>query len=420
LGFATTVDLSVLGNGSMSLGSSTTGTYVANSIGVGAGNTYRLGGGGGTITLTQADVLTGGYALTIVGPGTVVLPQPQDFTQGTTIQSGTVAVGSTGSLGSGPITFQGGGIQASGGPIVLNNNTTAAGNFTLSGASDLTLAAGMNLTGNRTLTVTNTGVTAIAGNITQDVAGRSFTKAGSGALVLSGNNSFSGGLSVLGGTVTLAAAQHYGGTTVVDQGSTLVLQADLLGGGNVTVRGGATLMGEGIVAGTTTIANTGIVSPGHSPGILDFGAGLALQSGSHYNWELGSLSTANPGTDWDQIGVTGGQLSILSGAILNPEFIGSALAPNSGDPFWHTSHDWNNIISLTGTATNPTGFVHFTIDNSQWVQFGSFSTIAAQSGMGVDLVWTPVPESASCLLLVVGAATLWIRRRSWQTRTVQN
>ena len=111
VGFAKTVDMSVLGNGSMSLGSSTIGTYESSSLGPGAGDTYRLGGGGGTITLTQPDVLTGNSPVTIVGPGTVVLSQSQTSPGRTTIQSGTVALGTAGSLGGGPITFQGGGIS---------------------------------------------------------------------------------------------------------------------------------------------------------------------------------------------------------------------------------------------------------------------------------------------------------------------
>ena len=293
-GFATPVDLSVLGNGAMSMGSSLIGSYVASTLGVGTGNTYRLGGGGGTLTLTQADVLTGDHSLVIVGPGTVVLPQSQDFTLGTTVQSGTVAIGSTGSLGSGPVTVQGGAIQGTGSPITLFNDMTFAGNFAVSGASDLTLAGTEKLTGNRTVTVTNTGTTTISGNVTQDVAGRSLTIKGTGSVVLSGNNSFTGGLSIQGGTVTLAAEQHFGGTTIVDLGSSLVLNADLLGGGNVTVCGGATLSGEGIVAGATTVANNSFLSPGHSPGALTFNNGLALQSGSHYTWELGALSRQQP------------------------------------------------------------------------------------------------------------------------------
>ena len=302
-------------------------------------------------------------------------------------------------------------MQASSGPIVVNNDVTLAGNFTISGASDFTLAAQLTLTGNRTITVTNTATTTISGNITQDASARTLSKSGAGSLVLSGNNSFTGGLAIHGGTVTLAAEQHYGGTTTVDSGSTLVLNADLLGGGNVTVSGGGTLTGEGIIAGTTTIGNGGIVSPGHSPGVLTFNSGLALQNGSHLNWELGVPTTDGPGSNWDQLEVSGGSLSILSGAVLNLSFVGSAVSPATGAPFWHNFHDWHNVIDLSGNATNPTGFVNFTIDNSAWSQYGVFLTEKASSGFGVDLVWSAVPEPATWLLLLLGMPSAWRMRR---------
>ncbi|MEX0679632.1 MAG: autotransporter-associated beta strand repeat-containing protein [Pirellulales bacterium] len=410
LGFATTVDMSVLGNGSMSLGSSTTGTYTSNTLGPGAGDTYRLGGGGGTITLTQQNVLTGNRPVIIVGPGTVILPEPQDFIQGTTIQAGTAAVGSSGSLGVGPITFQGGGIRAEGGPVSLNNDVTWAGNATLSGSHDLTLNGPTQLTGNRTLTVTNTATTTISQGITENAAGRRLTKDGPGTLVLGGDNSFTGGLTVRGGTLILDSNQHYGGTTTVDSGSKLVVQGDMLGGGPVLVLGGATIQGEGTIAGLTTVGNGSTISPGFSPGAFALANGLAQQNGSHFAWELAALSTANPALDWDQIVLTGGQLSILSGAGLDLAFIESATAPNGGAPFWASPHRWNNILDLTGTATNPTGFVDFLINNSPWSQVGVFDTVAAQSGFGVDLVWNPVPEPSSWLLLFFGANALWIAR----------
>ena len=412
LGFASTVDMLALGNGSMSLGSSTAGSYTASSLGPGAGNTYRLGGGGGTITLTQPGVLTGDRPLVIVGPGTVVLPQAQNFTQGTTVQSGTLALGDTGSLGSGPVTFQGGGLQASG-PLTLHNDITLAGNITIGGSSDLTLAGTEKLTGNRTVTVSNTGTTTISGNITQDVSGRGLTKDGPGVLILSGSSSFTGGLDVRAGTVTFAAAQNYGGFTGVESGGTLNLQADLLGSSSgVFVLGGGTLMGNGHVAGAATIVSTATLSPGHSPGVLDFTSGLALQSGSHFKWELDAFTTAGPGSDWDQVGITGGQLSISSGAILNPTFISSATSPAADDAFWNSSHRWSHIIDLSGSATNPTGFVNFTINNSQWAQFGAFTTIASSSGLGVDLMWTAAPEPASWVLWILGFSLLWLLRRA--------
>jgi autotransporter-associated beta strand protein len=332
-----------------------------------------------------------------------------------------VAVGSVGSLGVGPLTIQGGGIRAEGGPVLLNNDLTWAGNATLGGTHNLTLNGPTELTGNRTLTVTNTGTTTIAQAISENAAGRRLTKDGPGTLVLAGDNSFTGGLTVRGGTVVLDSNQHYGGATTVDLGSTLLLQGDILGGGPVSVVRGATISGEGTIAGLTTIGNGSTISPGFSPGAFALSDGLALQNGSHFAWELAALTTNNAGLDWDQIVVTGGSLSILAGAVLDLAFVDSASAPDGGDAFWASSRRWVGILSLTGIATNPTGFVDFQIDNSAWSQFGAFDTLAAPSGSGVDLVWNPVPEPDSALLLLVGANALWIVgkvRRSTRKRQV--
>jgi hypothetical protein len=178
----------------------------------------------------------------------------------------------------------------------------------------------------------------------------------------------------------------------------------------VTVLDGAALRGDGIVAGPTTMGHGSTLAPGSSPGELAFSNGLALQNGSHFEWELAALDTASP-TNWDRLTLTGGQLSIAAGAVLDLEFIGSATAP-SAVPFWAVSHRWNNIIDLTGSATNPTGFVDFQINNSPWAQFGAFDTLPAQLGRGVDLVWTPVPEPASWALFLAGAGLLWCMRRT--------
>ena len=290
---------------------------------------------------------------------------------------------------------------------------TWAGNATLSGSQDLTLNGLTQLSGNQTLTVTNTATTTISQGIAENAAGSKLTKNGPGTLVLAGDNSFTGGLTVQGGTLILDSNQHYGGTTTVNLGTHLVVQGNLLGGGNVSVLGGAVLQGEGTIAGMTTIGAGGTISPGFGPGAFAFSNGLALRNGSQFVWELAALSTANPGIDWDQMTLTGGNLSILSGAVLDLTFIGSATAPDVSAPFWASGHRWDNILDLTGTATNPTEFVNLQINNASWAQLGMFDTVAAQTGLGIDLVWNPVavPEPTSWVLLFIGATGVWIVRR---------
>ena len=77
-----------------------------------SGSIYRLGGGGGTLTLTSA--LTGtspSRSLVVTGPGTVNLTSTGDnYTGGTTVNGGLLEFGSTGAIpSSGNITINSGG-----------------------------------------------------------------------------------------------------------------------------------------------------------------------------------------------------------------------------------------------------------------------------------------------------------------------
>ena len=84
-----------------------TGTLTPN------GTTYRLGGGGGTLTVGE-NAITGAKSLTIGGPGTVVLSAANDHTLGTTLNAGgTLLIGDAGALGSGALTIAGGAVGAS-------------------------------------------------------------------------------------------------------------------------------------------------------------------------------------------------------------------------------------------------------------------------------------------------------------------
>jgi hypothetical protein len=104
-------------------------------------------------------------------------------------------------------------------------------------------------------------------------------------------------------------------------------------------------------------------------------------------------------------------LNVQTGAILDPLFIGTATAPNAGDPFWQTSHTWSNVIGLTGTGTS-TGPLVFQISNSPWSAFGLFDSRPATVGTGVELRWTPVPEPVHILAAVAGVAFALRVRRS--------
>ena len=101
---ANPLDFGSTGPSNLSLGAVGNVTY-SGTLGPANDGAYRLGGGGGTLTVTS--LLSGSNRL-IVGangttPGTVMLPGANTYTGGTTIADGTLAVGNNAALGTGSV-----------------------------------------------------------------------------------------------------------------------------------------------------------------------------------------------------------------------------------------------------------------------------------------------------------------------------
>lgn len=232
-----------------------------------AGGVYRLGGGGtGILNLTGAtnqltgdnvvqigaiSNVTGGASVALVNggqnnnagtngnSGAVQILNANNYT-GPTILNGGVAgvapltspgvlsVGHSGALGTSKIIFNGGGLEAASpnaapgfltSVMTLNNDIGFTGDAFFYGPANLRLTGPVSLADNqvgvtRTLTVANTtnfggvtGITTIAGDIT-DGAGtaslNSITKAGTGVLEFTGNNTYSGFTNINVGTILVS------------------------------------------------------------------------------------------------------------------------------------------------------------------------------------------------------------------------
>jgi fibronectin-binding autotransporter adhesin len=210
-----------------------------------------------------------------------VLNGANTYTGGTTLSAGTLALGNNSALGTGSLTVAGGTtLSATGGSRTIANNVTVGGDFTIGGSQALTFNGTIDLGGaTRTITVDNTALTTFAGAVTEPFYS-GLTKAGTGNLVLSGNNTFSAPVTVSAGTLTLAHNNALGaaGTSnnTVSSGATLALQ------GNISVNEGSFGVGGTGVGGTGAIRNVS--------GTNTLGGTINLQSDTSIVATAGSLT----------------------------------------------------------------------------------------------------------------------------------
>jgi autotransporter-associated beta strand protein len=310
-----------------------------------------------TVTSTGLTAFAGGLGetvagskLTKAGSGTLLLSGPGTYTGGVALTAGVLALGNDSALGTGTVVLNAGAVRADSGAHTIANPIALLGNITFAGAFDLTFAGPTMLTGTRTLTVTNTGLTTFAGIVGETVAGSKLTKGGSGTLLLSGNNTYTGATVVAAGLLLVNGSQP---------------------GSAVTVLAGATLGGTGTVGQVTGLAS-GTLSPGTGPGILTTG-NLAFNSG--FSVALG-LSGGGPGSGYDAINAAG-TVSLGNSTLI----LSLGYTPLVGDTFLLINNDGTDLITGTfkGLAEGATLSLN-----------GMMFRISYQGGTGNDVVLTRV------------------------------
>jgi fibronectin-binding autotransporter adhesin len=331
-----------ISDGTLTLSGSGTLGANSNALTV-SGGTLNLGGlsrtvgtttiSGGTIqngTLTSSSnyagqsgsvsaVLGGSAALTKTTAGTLTLSGNNTYAGGTTLDTGTLALGHNSALGTGTLTINGGTLSASGGARIVGNAMTLGGNFSVGGSQDLEFTGAINLGGGtRTITVDNTANTTFSGAIGQPWYS-SLVKAGDGRLVLSGDNTFSGTVTVDNGTLALTHSNALGTTgqwNAISNGATLELSNnisvneggfDVAGAGHGgagaihNLSGNNTLAGQLQMTGDTTLAATAgsltLASQVNTQGyaLTVAGAGDMTLNGA-INGPGGSLTKSGSGT----------------------------------------------------------------------------------------------------------------------------
>jgi len=303
-----------LGTGTLTMASNnaillalTNGLVITNSI-VLNGNEYF---DSGTYTTTYNGVISGSGAAYILGSGTNVFGTNNTYTGGTFLNSGTLAFGLPGAIGTGTLTFQSNAaVAATTGMtitnrVVINSNATATFNY-------------------GTNTITNSGAISGAGN---------FLKLGNGNLSLTASNTFTGIFQVNAGTIDF-------GTSGSISPSSIYL-------GYNTGDSGIMKVGTG---NTVTVNNN---SPGLVMGYN--GSGALYQSGGAINLNGGSGGIAFP------LGYNPGSYGFyqLSGGTASIPELGVGSGPGGNGIFQMTGGTFNSSfffgVARADTTTNQLG-----------------------------------------------------------------
>ncbi len=238
--------------------------------------------------LTYGGVISGTGALVQDGAGTLTLTANNTYAAGTTINAGTLQLGSGGNAGSvtgnigndGALIFNRGNAQTYAGDISGSGSVTKIGGNTLTLTGNNTFAGGTTISAG-TLQIGSGTLGSITGDIVDNSAlifNRSdaltyggaisgtgaVTKAGVGTLTLTGNSGYTGGTTISAGTLQIGNGGTTGsvagnlvnnGIFIFDRSNALTYAGSISGTGSLIKNGAGTLMLTGInpYSGGTTV-----------------------------------------------------------------------------------------------------------------------------------------------------------------------
>ena len=404
--------------------------------------------GGLTFSQTTAGtyngIITGTGTVEISGSGPVTFSGANTYSGGTTIDTGSKLIGTTGSLqgnfaNSGLLQFNqsttgtyggaisgSGGVQISGGGSVtftgLNNYTGGTTIDSLTALIGTTDTIRGNITDNGLLTFSQSTAGSFAGNIS---GGGSVSISGTGPITFTGNNTYVGGTTIgsgsklIGNTSNLHGIFSSSGTLAFNQSTAGTFLGAVTGSGNVVVTGGGTITFAGTnsyTGGTTidaankligntaglqgSITNNGSILFNQSAAGMFFGsiagAGNVEISGSGPVTFMGT-NTYTGGTTVDQGSSLIGNTDNIQGNFLNNGSIqfnqtssGSYAGDMSGTGSVKISG--SNRVTFTGQNSYSGGT---TIDSGSTLFGGTQNLQGAFTNNGALQINTQTPTSSS-------------------------
>lgn len=383
--------------------------------------------------VVQGTIANGGTAtasaLVKTGTGKLVLSGANTYGGSTTISAGTVEVRNNTALG----TTAGTTSVVSGASLALSNNITIGETIGVAGAGAGGSGAILNISGNNTIITTITqsaasSITAQGGTLNLN-AGSGNSVSGAVALTMggTGNISLSRALNigaatltkVGAGTVTLGwSGANTVGTTNINAG-TLAIAGSLGGSLNVAALGTLQTNNGSIISAGSVILGSQTVGSGGA-GSSSFTGGVTYGASSTLNWDLLANSTAGPSTNFDQVLISSGNLSITSGAAINLIFnqLGSSVVWTN--PFWASTRSWV-VLDFSGAGISSGNFTIGSISTDSLGQSlavsqpgATFST--SKLAGDVILTYNIIPEPSTTLLLGIALVLFLAGHRKKLTR----
>ncbi|EAS2113264.1 fibronectin-binding autotransporter adhesin ShdA [Salmonella enterica] len=375
---------------------------------------------GSTFTVTsELDETTAtsnwnGSKLTKQGDGTLILSNTGNDYGDTEIDGGILAAKDAAALGTGDVTIaESATLALSQG--TLDNNVTGEGQIVKSGSDELIVTGDNNYSGGTTISggtltadhadslgsgdIDNSGVLKVGeGELENILSGSgSLVKTGTGELTLSGDNSYSGGTTITGGTLTADHADSLGSGDIDNSGVLQVgegeLKNTLFGSGSLvkTGTGELTLNGDNDYSGGTTITGGTLIAASVNAlgsGDIDNSGVLQVGEGELKNTLFGSGSLVKTGTG--ELTLSGdntysGGTTISGGTLIaaNVNALGSGDIDNSGTLIL----DANGAFELANVTTHSGATTALaagsTLDAGQFTQEDG-STLSIDLGAATD------------------------------------